>query len=135
MSSVRHKYDPVDDVFSINPGPEEELQMIERMAAYVASRPKTKKRKAAATKDEDEEDVKTKRRSRASGSGDGTPSMNPAMGKRTQKVVARLADSQKNRVQDMSEAVKSIYQGKGDASKTNWISQGTFTRVSGFCYR
>jgi len=50
---------------------------------------------------------------------------------RSKRVADGMVEQEKQRRADMSEAVKSIYQGKKSKSNSvNWISQGTFTRYA-----
>jgi hypothetical protein len=125
------KYDPREDVFAINPSPEEEERMIERMAIYLASKPiKSKKRKVAALKEEEEES-KAKRRVIVPDT-PRTPMMSAGMERRAARVVEGATEIHKTKVEKMSDAVKSLYRNKDQekGAKPNWISQGTFTRVS-----
>lgn len=119
------KYDPIDDVFTLNPNPEEEERMMERLLIYNSSvKTKSKKRKAVETGVEPP-------------SNDGKPSnkktqLDPSSAKsasQSKKIAEGLAEEEKRRLANMSDAVKSIYQGKQSGVQQNWISQGTFTRV------
>jgi hypothetical protein len=115
------KYDPTQDVYTINPDIEEEEKMFERMILQPTIK-KVKKRKAV---DVAEDTPETKRQVTST-----EPKMNPHHSRSSKKVTEGIAESEKKRMATMTDAVRSIYQGKGAAAgKTNWISQGTFTRV------
>ena len=118
------KYDPLQDIFTINPGAEEEDRMRDRLLSV--SKNKSKKRKALESEDApDAKRPSTKLVSRTVTK----PMMNPQVAKNSKKVADGIAEHEKKRISDMSDAVRSIYQGKGTKTGANWISQGTFTRV------
>ena len=119
------KYDAAEDVFALNPDAQEEELMMERLAVYLAStKGKNKKRKSEAT-EEQQKSAKQPRLERESSA------TNPATAKRSLKVAESLAEEEKKRVANMSDAVRSIYESNSTkVPRQNWISQGTFTRVS-----
>ncbi|KZS90230.1 DUF602-domain-containing protein [Sistotremastrum niveocremeum HHB9708] len=117
------KFDRVEDLCTINPGPEEEEIMMEKLAAARASKAKSgKKRKAAVA---EIFDTKDKKRERVV-----APSTNPSIAASSRIVVEGLAEEEKKRLAHMSDAVKSLYQGKSTKADSNWISRGTFTRYA-----
>lgn len=127
------------NVRTINPGPEEQEQMREKMLiaaaeAKLAKQAASKKRKAAAgaiTSD----DVPAKR---SKVSADTTPpvvvvqpTMNPSISTVARKVTEQLAEEEKKRKANMSSAVRSLYEPKdGKKKKETFMTMGTFTRYA-----
>jgi len=120
------KYDPTQDVFSINPGPEEEMRMLERLLSQPKN--KTKKRKAV----ESVEDAPEAKSAKTETTAQAKPTMNAQIARSSKKVTEGIAEQEKKRLAGMSDAVRSIYLGKNPkgGNKSNWISQGTFTRYA-----
>jgi len=120
------KYDAAEDVFTLNPDSQEEELMMERLAVYLAStKGKTKKRKSEAAEEQQQPSAKRLHLERESST------TTPATAKRSLKLAESLAVEEKKRVANMTDAVRSIYEGKGPkGARQNWISQGTFTRYA-----
>jgi hypothetical protein len=117
------KYDPTQDVFTINPRPAEEALMLERLLSL--PKLKSKKRKAVESAEDAPETKRLSVKTEVP-----TQTMNAQVSRSSKKVVEGMADQEKKRLATMSDAVRSIYQGKnGNVNRSNWISQGTFTRV------
>ncbi|CCO27907.1 Protein RTF2 homolog OS=Gallus gallus GN=RTFDC1 PE=2 SV=1 [Rhizoctonia solani AG-1 IB] len=112
------------DVRTINPEPEEAQKMLESAPTKA-----TKKRKAVATADAETEEVREKpKRNKTEAA-----SINASMGI-TRAVANELAAAEKARKSTMSDAVQSLYQGKGGVdgkgSKETFLTRGTFTRYA-----
>jgi hypothetical protein len=130
------KFDRLEDVRILNPGPEEEERMRDTMERRRASAPannrvKSKKRKEAGVSSEGPEAVPPPGKKKKSGSGSGTASPAPSMGAASRAVASSLAMEEAKRKAQMSDAVKSLYRPKdGKARKETFMTMGTFTRVS-----
>ena len=129
------KYNRVENVRILNPGPEEEERMqsaMERRRAVAAAsaKGKGKKRKAlGVTPDGAEGEQPAGKKKSGSRSGSATPLMGPAAASRA--VASSLAMEEAKRKAHMSDAVKSLYKPKdGKARKETFMTMGTFTRVS-----
>jgi hypothetical protein len=114
------KFDRLENVRILNPGPEEEERMRGTMERRRASAPaKSKKRKDA----EGAEGVPPGKKKKG---GSGTASA------ASRAVASSLAMEEAKRKAQMSDAVKSLYRPKdGKARKETFMTMGTFTRVSG----
>jgi hypothetical protein len=129
------KYDRLDDVRVLNPGPEEEERMqavMERRRAVAAAnaKGKGKKRKAAGAVPEGAEGEQPPGKKNGSGSGSAVPPSS-VVGAASRAVASSLALEEAKRKANMSEAVKSLYKPKdGKARKETFMTMGTFTRVS-----
>ncbi len=122
-----------EDVRTINPSEEEQERMMERMLAAKAAA-KTKKRKGV---ESTSDDVPTKRsKVMDNETAQPAPSMNPSVSSIAKKVTQQLAEEEKKRKANMSEAVASLYQSKNDRQeKQTFLTMNTFTRVSPRRYR
>lgn len=118
------KYDKIEDVFLLNPSPEEEEKMRAEMARRRLAEPvktKGKKRKAAGVaSDEPSQKKKT-----------GVNSTNTGITSATRAVAASLVEEEMKRKAGMSDAVKSLYTSKdGPKRKETFMTMGTFTRYA-----
>ena len=116
------KYDKTQDVFTLNPSPEEEEIMHGNMAKRRAAEPaKTKGKKRKAIADAEQPSVRKK----------GTiNSSNASISSATRAVVTSLAEEETKRKANMTDAVKSLYTSKdGPKRKETFMTMGTFTRV------
>lgn len=142
------RFSRAKDVRTINPGPEEEEQMYEKMLTAAAeaklTKQASKKRKAGVvtmTADDQSSSPPTTKRSKPandlSAASLPQPSMNPTISTVARKVTEQLAEEEKKRKANMSDAVRSLYEPKGGVKKKEtFMTMGTFTRVSfshGFC--
>ena len=119
----------LDDIRTINPTPEEQERMRERMLLAKASS-KTKKRKAGG-----DDDVPRLKKVKATDvpSAAVMPMMNPSVSSVARKVTEEIAEEEKKRKANMSSAVASLYapkDGSGKKVKEKFLTMGTFTRVS-----
>ncbi|KAJ3739449.1 Rtf2 RING-finger-domain-containing protein [Lentinula detonsa] len=112
------KFSRKNDVLMLNPQPEEEERMREKMELQRSKEPKkTKKRKNASPMDDTEAPAKKK----------ALPAMHPSM---TAASRAALAMEEAKRKATMSEAVKSLYGDGKPAKKETFMTRGTFTRYA-----
>jgi len=129
------------DVRTINPGPEEQEKMWEKMLAAAAeaklAKQSLKKRKAGpvtANSDDQPSDLPAKRSKPANDAGTtplAAPTMNPSISTVARKVTEQLAEEQKKRKANMSDAVRSLYAPKdGVKKKETFMTMGTFTRYA-----
>jgi len=117
------KFDRLEDVRVLNPGPEEEERMRGTMERRRASAPvKSKKRKGV----EGAEGVPPGKKKKG---GSGTASPAPSGANRA--VTSSLAMEEAKRKAQMSDAVKSLYRPKdGKVRKETFMTMGTFTRYA-----
>ncbi|KAF8741337.1 hypothetical protein RHS02_03472, partial [Rhizoctonia solani] len=112
------------DIRTINPESEEAQKMLE-----FAPTKATKKRKAAPVADGETDETKEKSKKTKTEAG----SINASMGI-TRAIANELAAAEKARKATMSNAVQSLYQGKGGVdgkgSKETFLTRGTFTRYA-----
>lgn len=124
------KYDRLMDVRILNPDPETEQVMrtameLRRREKSEKGKSKSKKRKAEDTEVGAEPSVDTKKPK-------AVPTVNPTIAAASRAVANSLAEEEAKRKAQMSDAVRSLYEGnskggvKGDAS---WMTR-TFNRVS-----
>ena len=133
------KFDRLEDVRILNPGPEEEERMRETMERRRASAPannrgKSRKRKDAGGTPGGLEAVQPPGKKKKGGSGSGTASPAPTTTApaASRAVASSLAMEEAKRKSQMSDAVKSLYHPKdGKVRKETFMTMGTFTRVSG----
>jgi hypothetical protein len=121
------KYSKPNDVLFLNPSPEEEERMHERMEKLRLLEPtkksKSKKRKNNPTTGGEDEVLEPPTKKVV-------PSTNPSIAAASRAVVSSLAMEEAKRKANMSEAVKSLY-GDGKAKREEtFMTRGTFTRVS-----
>jgi len=130
------KFDRLEDVRILNPGPEEEERMWgtmerRRACAPANNRVKSKKRKVAGVSPEEPDAVPPPGKKKKSGTGSGTASPAPSMGAASRAVASSLAMEEAKRKAQMSDAVKSLYRPKdGKARKETFMTMGTFTRYA-----
>ena len=132
------KFSQSSDVLTINPSEEEEQRMREAMELRPSREPvksKTKKRKARADAIIDEATAAPKKKRSspplAGHSASPAPGLNPTISTASRALTSSLAAEEAKRKANMSDAVKSLYRGKGDPPrKETFTTMGTFTRVS-----
>ncbi|KAG9034121.1 hypothetical protein FRB95_013766 [Tulasnella sp. JGI-2019a] len=129
------------DVRTINPGPEEQEQMREKMIIAAAeaklAKQASKKRKAA-TNTVDVSDLSSDAPAKRSKTTTDPsiapvlqPMMNPSISSVARKVTEELAEEEKKRKANMSSAVRSLYGPKdGKKKKETFMTMGTFTRYA-----
>ena len=133
------KFDRLEDVRILNPGPEEEERMRgtmeRRRASAIVNKGKSRKRKDAGGTPGGPEAVQPPGKKKKGGSGSGTASPAPTAAPAASRAVASsLAMEEAKRKAQMSDAVKSLYHPKdGKVRKETFMTMGTFTRVSGKC--
>lgn len=124
------KYSAATDVIILNPGPEEEAEMRDKMEArrLASSTKLSKKRKAQADEPPSANAPTTKKQNIKKTV---SPHMNPAVAAASRAVVESLAVEEAKRNAHMSEAVKSVYRSKDRRErKETFMTMNTFTRVS-----
>lgn len=139
------KYTRALDIVPLNPTPEIEeglrFEMEKRRLLEAQVKANSKKRK---TKDGGAEEQKEKKEGEENGNGGkkkkkkidegvtARPHTHPSMAAASRAVVSSLAMEEAKRKAGMSEAVKSIYEGRKDGKKEKetFMTMGTFTRVS-----
>jgi len=127
-----------DDVRTINPGPEEQERMMERMLIAKANAKVNKKRKSAVDTEAPSENAPPTKRSKAAETVSTThssvppPSINAAVSSVARKVTEQIAEEEKKRKANMSSAVASLYQPKdgGKPVKQTFLTMNTFTRYA-----
>ncbi|KAG8876746.1 hypothetical protein FRB97_003960 [Tulasnella sp. 331] len=133
-----------NDVRTLNPGPEEQELMRERMIMAAAeaklAKQASKKRKAGDNAVVDPSDPSSEAHVKRSKTvlSDATtsvpilqPMMNPSISSVARKVTAELAEEEKKRKANMSSAVRSLYEPKdGKKRKETFMTMGTFTRYA-----
>lgn len=122
------KYDRKTDVRTINPDKETEDVMRAAMEARKKeksskNKSKTKKRKADEAEPEKEKDAIEAKKARPA------PSLNPSIAAASKAVTESLAAEEAKRKAGMSDAVRSLYAGKGGEQKETFMTR-TFNRVS-----
>ena len=130
------KFSKTSDVMTINPSEDEGQRMraaLELRRSREPVKSKTKKRKAGAeaTIEEATTVSKKKKSPPAGNSSSPVPSLNPTISAASRALTSSLVAEEVKRKANMSDAVKSLYRGKGDPPrKETFTTMGTFTRVS-----
>ncbi|KAF5390516.1 hypothetical protein D9757_002710 [Collybiopsis confluens] len=116
------KFSRMSNVLMLNPSPEEEERMREKMELQQSKEPakKSKKRKHVSPADDSEAPAKKKP----------VPSTNPSIAAASRAVVSSLAMEEAKRKANMSEAVKSLYVDGKPAREETFMTRGTFTRYA-----
>ncbi|KAG6373230.1 DUF602-domain-containing protein [Boletus reticuloceps] len=129
------KFSQKSDIQMINPSEEEEQRMRAAMdirRSREPAKPKMKKRKVATDTVVDEATAsKRKKSSPAGNSPSPAPSLNPTISTASRALTHSLVAEGVKRKANMSDAVKSLYRGKGDPPrKETFTTMGTFTRYA-----
>lgn len=137
------KYDRLLDVRMINPDTETEALMRSAMEARKrkekekgksgkGDKKSSARKRKAGDADAEPEPVLEAKKAKASTANkvQPAPSLNPTIAAASRAIAASLAQEEAKRKAGMSDAVKSLYEGKANATKETFMTRGTFTRVS-----
>ncbi|KAG9045336.1 hypothetical protein FS837_006468 [Tulasnella sp. UAMH 9824] len=130
-----------DDVRTINPTPDEQERMMEKMLAAKASAKSNKKKRKdlASTNGAIEDAAPPSKRTKAAADSvtppdvpSPAPSINPMVSSVARKVTAQIAEEEKKRKANMSKAIASLYAPKdgGPKEKGTFLTMNTFTRYA-----